>query len=66
MTIQLNGKPYELPVNCSLTGLLESLNLQPMGIAFAVENSVIKRTEWDSFRLEEGMKITMIKAVCGG
>ena len=66
MTIQLNGKPYELPVNSSLTGLVENLNLQPMGIAFAIDNNVIKRSEWDDFRLEEGMKITMIKAVCGG
>ena len=66
MTIQLNGKPYELPVNSSLTGLMESLNLQPMGIAFAIDNNVIKRTEWDNFLLEDGMKITMIKAVCGG
>ena len=66
MTIQLNGKPYELPVNSSLSGLVERLSLQPVGIAFAIDNNVIKRTEWNSFRLEEGMKITMIKAVCGG
>ena len=66
MTIQLNGKPYELPVDSSLSNLVERLGLQPMGIAFAMDNKVIKRSEWDSFRLEEGMKITMIKAVCGG
>jgi len=66
MKIEVNNKIYEIPEGYTLTNLLEILELQPLGIAFAVGSKVIKRDGWDDFVLMEGMKVTMIKAVCGG
>jgi len=64
--IEVNNKTYEIPEGYTLTALLEILELQPLGTAFAVGNKVIKKADWDDFVLIEGMKVTMIKAVCGG
>jgi sulfur carrier protein len=66
MKIEINKKSYEVPEGYTLTNLLEILELQPLGTAFAVGNKVIKRSDWNEFILEEGMKVTMIQAVCGG
>ncbi len=66
MNILLNSKPYEVEQNCTLTQLLEALDQSPLGIAFAVDSVIIKRTEWDNFQLKEGHRVTMIKAACGG
>ncbi len=66
MKIEVNNKPCEIPEGCTLTALLEILELLPLGTAFAVNNKVIKKSDWDNFILTGGMKVTMIKAVCGG
>lgn len=66
MKIEINNKSHEIPEGCTLGKLLEILELQPLGTAFAVGNKVVKRSDWDDFVLAEGMKVTMIKAVCGG
>lgn len=66
MIIELNGKPVEVAEGTNLTNLLEIIHQEPVGIAFAVNNSVVKRADWDTFVLEENMKVTLIKAACGG
>ena len=66
MEIEVNNKTYQILEECTLTNLLEILETKPIGIAFAVNNKVIKKVDWDNFILTEGMKVTMIKAVCGG
>ena len=66
MGIEVNNKGYEVAEECTLWALLGILELQPSGIAFAVDNKVIKRADWDNFVLKENTKVTMIKAVCGG
>jgi sulfur carrier protein len=66
MKIEINNKPHDVPEGYTLTNLLEMFELPPFGTAFAVGNKVIIRADWDGFFLTEGMKVTMIKAVCGG
>ena len=66
MTIFLNSKPYEVEQDCTLAQLLEALDQSPIGIAFAVDSVIVKRTDWDTFQLKEGHRVTMIKAACGG
>ena len=66
MKIEVNNKTYEISEGYTLTNLLEILELQSLGTAFAVGNKVVKKADWDGFVLMEGMKVTMIKAVCGG
>jgi sulfur carrier protein len=48
------------------TALLRANIVQETGIAVAVNERVIPKTEWQTHPLQEGDRITVIKAVCGG
>lgn len=66
MKIEINNKIYEFDNGSTLDSIVERLSLNPKGIAFAIDNQVIKRDKWSETVLADGMKIIMIKAVCGG
>lgn len=67
MRVEINHKEINVADDCrSLAGLLASEGFTGVGQAVAVNNRVVPRTEWANFQLAEGMKITVIRAVCGG
>jgi len=66
MKIYLNDKEIELENNSTLLFLLEQSNLIGPGIAVAVNNSVIQKSKWDIYFLNDNDKIVIIKAFCGG
>lgn len=50
----------------TLQQMAVELSLPDKGVAVAVDNKMVPRTDWDSFQLSEGAHVTVIKAVCGG
>lgn len=67
MTIEINGKLLTTPDGCiTLSQLLDLAGLTGPGQAVAVDNKVVPRAAWDTTPLREGMKVTVIRAVCGG
>ena len=65
MKLRVNNKEMETwATNLSLFS--QEQNLPVTGIAIAVNNRMIPRTEWDTYTLNEGDNILIIKAVCGG
>ena len=46
--------------------LSEELELPRQGVAVAVNNKMVPRTEWEQYALAEGMSVVIIKAACGG
>lgn len=50
----------------TLRQLAEELSLPDKGVAVAVDNKLVPRTDWDTFLLTESTHIVVIKAVCGG
>ena len=46
--------------------LSQELELPSAGVAVAVNQHMIPRTEWKTFTLNDGDNILIIKAVCGG
>lgn len=65
MKILVNNKERESKAQ-TLTLLLEELGLPSMGLAVAVNNRMVPRTQWDSYALDEGINVVIIKAACGG
>lgn len=55
-----------LPADMTLARLLESQGLDGNGQAVAVDNNVVPRSMWTQTPVTDGMRITVIKAVCGG
>ena len=65
MKIKVNSKEVETRAS-NLLILSQELELPPIGIAVAVNNCMIPRTEWEQFVLHENDELVIIKAVCGG
>lgn len=65
MDILINNKK----TNVSSTNLLElaqEMNLPEKGVAIAISNQMIPRTEWANTPIAEGADVVIIKAACGG
>ena len=65
MKLKVNDKEVETGAT-NLSQFSQEQNLPTSGIAVAVNNRMIPRTEWDAFILNDGDSILIIKAVCGG
>ena len=65
MRILFNQQPLEVSAT-NLSDLSLELQLPTSGIAVAVNNRLVPRTNWQDFLLQDGMSILVIKAVCGG
>ncbi|MBO5445072.1 MAG: sulfur carrier protein ThiS [Muribaculaceae bacterium] len=67
MKIILNGKEY-FPACDTLTvaGLIDINRMPSTGIAVALNNRIVRKSDWDDTRLADGDHVTIITAVCGG
>lgn len=67
MILSLNGKRQSVPAGASIPDLLAILGFQAgRGVAVAVDGEVVPRSAWDGFRVDEGMKVEVLRAVQGG
>ena len=65
MNIKINNKETEVKAT-SLQELATEISLPEKGVAVAVNNRMVPRTEWAGATIKEGDSIVIIKAVCGG
>lgn len=65
MKISVNNKETVTEVR-NIAALAVELGLPSNGIAIAVDNKMVKRSEWENTTLEENAKVLIIKAACGG
>lgn len=65
MKVFVNDKERETSAE-NIARLVEELGLPLQGVAVAVDNCMVPRTQWDSYALSEGLRIVIIKAACGG
>lgn len=67
MTVEINSCPTELPCDePTLSDALRFAKIEQQGIATAVNGKVVSATDRDTVRLNDGDKILVIKAFCGG
>ena len=66
MEVFINHSPVETDAATTLAELLMQVGIAADGIAVAIANKVVPRSEWPTTRLQAGTKITVIRAVCGG
>ena len=65
MRLRVNDKEVETGAS-NLSLFSHEQDLPATGIAIAVNNRMVPRSEWDSHTLHEDDSILIIKAVCGG
>lgn len=65
MKIRINNKETDVQAE-SILDLAKELSLPERGVAVAVNNRMIPRTDWQQTALKDDDNIVIIKAVCGG
>lgn len=65
MNVTVNNKPVETGAS-TLKELAVQLELPEKGVAVAVSNKMVPRSEWEDFAITEGVSIIVIRASCGG
>ncbi|TVZ26350.1 sulfur carrier protein [Gillisia sp. Hel_I_86] len=66
ITVNVNNTAHTCNSHSSLQDLLAQLDISQNGIAVAVNNQIISKTEWGRHELAEGEKVLIIKATQGG
>jgi sulfur carrier protein len=66
LIIQVNGEPQEVKEDMSLSELVASLSLKAEQVAMELNQSVVRRAQWESTRLREGDKVEIVHFVGGG
>ena len=66
MKVIINKKEMMVEDGLTIKALLVSQQLDKPGVAVAVDNRVVGRDQWESRVLNDGERLTVIKAVCGG
>ena len=64
MNIKINNKETEVKAT-SLQELATELSLPEKGVAVAVNNRMVTRTDWNQTAIKEGANVVVIKAVSG-
>ncbi len=65
MNVTVNNKPVETGAS-TLKELALQLELPEKGVAIAVSNKMVPRSEWENFAITEEVSIIVIRASCGG
>ena len=65
MEVNINGKATQTTAG-NLAELATEMGLPERGVAVAVDNKMVPRTEWTATSLCEGANIVIIKAAFGG
>jgi len=66
ITVKINDSNKTFKTECNLIGMIEELNIQSNGIAIAVNNSIIKKSDWSNHKLSENDNVLIIKSTQGG
>lgn len=68
MKLQLNGEPKAFDLDTLTVGdLLEQLDIaQRRGVAIAVNNAVVPKSQWDEHQLRDNDAVEIIRATQGG
>jgi thiamine biosynthesis protein ThiS len=64
--ITLNGEGRSVPSGTTLTGLLQTLNLEPERVAIELNRMIVRRDFWQTTEVEDGSEIEIVMFVGGG
>ncbi|UQA95973.1 sulfur carrier protein ThiS [Streptomyces halobius] len=66
VSVSVNGEPREIPGGLTLDRLVATLSTAPAGVAAAVNETVVPRTQWPATTLGDGDRVEVLTAVQGG
>lgn len=66
ITVNFNGENQQIKENTSLNDWLTGMEINPKGIAVAINESIVLKNNWSSTQLKNQDKLLIIKATQGG
>jgi len=63
--IRVNGLDRDF-VPESVEEMVSRLEIEPRGVAVAIDGEVVRRSEWSATRIQDGCSIEIVTAVAGG
>jgi len=68
MKIYVNGEQETIEDNATLEEFLKTkrISTEDKGVAVALNDDVVPKSDWSSKKLEEGARIEIVRAVQGG
>ncbi|MCX2179359.1 sulfur carrier protein ThiS [Streptomyces sp. SKN60] len=66
MNVSVNGEPRELSPGLALDALVATLTTAHSGVAAAVNETVVPRSQWAATPLADGDRVEVLTAVQGG
>ncbi|MFM8573601.1 MAG: sulfur carrier protein ThiS [Pirellula sp.] len=63
---QFNGIPQKSPVQTTVRGLLEALKIEARFCAVEVNEQILPRDQYESYRVQSGDRIEVVTLVGGG
>ncbi|CAJ1901828.1 Sulfur carrier protein ThiS [Aeromonas hydrophila] len=66
LTIRLNDKAQSLAAGQSVADLLAAQDVNPQGVAVALNGAVLPRGRWAEIRLNDGDELHLFTAIAGG
>jgi sulfur carrier protein len=66
MRISVNGETRELPDGTSVAEVVAIVTAAPSGVAAALNDEVVRRSEWAATTVREADRLEVLTAVQGG
>jgi sulfur carrier protein len=66
MQILINGRPHEVAEQATVADALTVLGAPSTGVAVAVDDELVPRTDWARYRLAADARVEVLTAVQGG
>ena len=66
LSLEINGAPRAVDAPCTVTQLLETLELADKRVAVAINRDVVFRSQYPDTALSNGDRIEILEAVGGG
>lgn len=66
ITVKVNNKEHQFSASITLQEILEQLNIPTNGIAVAINQNIITKSDWSTTMIDQNQSILIIKATQGG
>ena len=66
MQITVNNKQHKISEGATIAALILELGYNQKGVAVAIDNTVILRSQWENYVLSEGTILIIFQATQGG
>ena len=66
MKVMLNGEPQAAPAPPTVGAMVDALGRGRKGVAVAVNEEIVPRSQWDATTLHDGDRVEVLTAAQGG